>query len=100
LEKGVLELRIKDNDYASVSICYLLLTVGVGLKFGWLGVVWGIVPWILCIFFLFAYRSAKEKLEKQFFNEWKKFFIYASTSSLGLFLGWLVYQIFPVLAHR
>jgi serine/threonine protein kinase len=86
-------------DFYFSNLC-LFFNVMLGLRFGWLGVAGGILLWILCVLFLLAYFSAKKKLEKQSFSTWKQSFIYTVTSSLGVFLGWLVYQNFPIFANR
>ncbi|BAZ30905.1 serine/threonine protein kinase [Cylindrospermum sp. NIES-4074] len=46
-----------------------------------------------------ALALALEKLQKSF-SEWHIFLILLGTSWLGLGLGWLVYQIFPIIGHR
>ncbi|MBC5795350.1 hypothetical protein H5968_09360 [Sphaerospermopsis sp. LEGE 00249] len=85
--------------FASVyaSAYSLFITIILGLKYGLSGVVFGIIKWILCILFILAYFDAKKKLEKESIGKWKQFFIYAGTSLLGIFLGWLGYQFFPQL---
>jgi len=82
---------------AFASIYCLLVTRLLGLKYGWSGIAFGVVIWILCILFIFAYVHAKKKLEQKSIGEWKQFFIVAGTSLLGVFLGWLGYQFFPQL---
>jgi serine/threonine-protein kinase len=51
-------------------------------------------------FLLFvAYSFASKKL-KTSFRKLHYFLILAATSSLGLFLGWLTYQFYPIFANR
>lgn len=49
--------------------------------------------------FCFMYFPVKQKLEKSF-NKWHQFLIFATTSWLGIFLGLLTYQFFPIFANR
>ncbi|MBD2442016.1 serine/threonine protein kinase [Dolichospermum sp. FACHB-1091] len=88
------------NANAIASFSCLLITIILGVNYGWSGLAVSIVIWILCIFCIFAYTSANKKLEQQSLSKWKQFFTYAATSSIGLFLGWLLYQLFPIFGHR
>ncbi|NET01837.1 MAG: hypothetical protein F6K61_14935 [Sphaerospermopsis sp. SIO1G1] len=82
---------------AIASFYCLLITIILGLKYGFSGVAVGVVTWVLCILLILAYFHTKKKLERKSIGEWKQFFIFAGTSLLGVFLGWLGYQIFPQL---
>ncbi|NET70519.1 MAG: hypothetical protein F6K62_05880 [Sphaerospermopsis sp. SIO1G2] len=84
------------NIAITIAIAYcLLLTIILGLEDGWIGVAVGVVTWILCILFILAYFYTKKKLEKESVSESDKFCIIAGASLLGVFLGWVGYQIFP-----
>ncbi|TAF08667.1 MAG: hypothetical protein EAZ77_06550 [Nostocales cyanobacterium] len=48
---------------------------------------------------LVAYGGVYKNLS-QYSNKDYKFLILLSASSIGLFLGWLGYQIFPIFANR
>lgn len=48
---------------------------------------------------LVAYSGVYKNLSKYSSKDYK-FLILLSASSIGIFLGWLVYQFFPVFAHR
>lgn len=50
---------------------------------------------ILFLLFVGILQDAIDE-SKKLFNEWLIFLILVVTSWLGLGLGWLVYQIFPV----
>jgi serine/threonine-protein kinase len=54
---------------------------------------------VSAVIFLFAYPRAKRDLTKSL-SKWHSFGILAGTSLLGLFLGWLTYQFFPIFANR
>ena len=53
---------------------------------------------VSAVIFLFAYPRAKRDLTKSL-SKWHSFGILAGTSLLGLFLGWLTYQILPIFAN-
>ncbi|MDK2409211.1 serine/threonine-protein kinase [Aphanizomenon sp. 202] len=63
-----------------------------GVKYSWIALVAFIMFWFLNILFIFTCIKEIEK----YFSQWHKFLILLCTSWLGLFLGWLIYQIFPV----
>ena len=63
-----------------------------GVKYSWIALVAFIMFWFLNILFIFACIKEIEK----YFSQWHNFLILLCTSWLGLFLGWLIYQIFPV----
>ncbi len=55
--------------------------------------------WISIFLLFVAYSFASKKL-KTSFRKLHHFLILAATSSIGIFLGWLVYQFFPIFARR
>ncbi|MTJ13074.1 serine/threonine protein kinase [Anabaena sp. UHCC 0187] len=65
-----------------------------GVKYSWIALVAFIMFWFLNILFIFTCIKEIEK----YFSQWHKFLILLCTSWLGLFLGWLTYQIFPIFA--
>jgi serine/threonine-protein kinase len=57
-------------------------------------------PGILIVFLLTGiYVTPRRKLQK-FFSRFHQFLIILGTSWLGIFLGWLIYQIFLIFANR
>ncbi|MBD2292526.1 serine/threonine protein kinase [Anabaena sphaerica FACHB-251] len=72
----------------------LLSCIEVVSKYGWVAVVGYIGFSVLHLLVFFAYSFANKQLKK-YFSKLHQFLIMLCTSWLGLFLGWLVHQIFP-----
>ena len=84
------------------NLCILIFLLCVGLLgtfYSWVSAFVSIGFAVIHLLIYFAYVSAGEEL-KQSFNKWHQCLILISPSSLGIFLGWLVYQIFPIFANR
>ncbi|NET01825.1 MAG: protein kinase [Sphaerospermopsis sp. SIO1G1] len=83
--------------YTVSSIYCLFINILLGVENDRSAVLTCILTWILCILFIFTYNCVDKQLKKQSIREDNQEFILAGASLLGVFLGWLVYQLFPQL---
>ena len=87
----------------NLHLLIFLLCVGLlGIYYSWVSALVSIGFAVIHILIYFAYASAGEKLI-QSFTTWERYqylLIRISPSSIGIFLGWLIYQFFPIFANR
>jgi hypothetical protein len=87
----------------NLYLLIFLLCVGLlGIYYSWVSALVSIGFAVIYILIYFAYGSAGEKLIQSFTTwEWYQYLlIRISPSSIGIFLGWLIYQFFPIFANR
>jgi serine/threonine-protein kinase len=78
-------------------ICFLLVS---SYTFSYIFVaLWIVIFFIIQFYLVNVYRELHKYLN-QYSSKDYKFLLLMGTSSLGLFLGWLIYQIFPIFANR
>lgn len=85
-----------------ILICFYLVYFLFCLLLGKSNYLWFVLTgcfFVLAVIFLLTYLRAKQDLTKSF-SKFHSFAILAAISSIGLFLGWLTYQFFPIFPNR
>ena len=59
-----------------------------------------VIFFIIQFYLVNLYREIHKHLSQYSSNKDYKFLVLMGASSLGLFLGWLLYQLFPIFGHR
>ncbi|MBO3459753.1 MAG: serine/threonine protein kinase [Aetokthonos hydrillicola CCALA 1050] len=91
----------------SGSVYSFLAGVWAPLRFGVAGIAWilafflaGFLAFSVGLLTAFPVGLFQRQLSTTFLSKWLRFVIVATTSCLGVGLGWLVYQIFPIFGHH
>ncbi|MBD2137290.1 hypothetical protein H6F32_06750 [Anabaena sp. FACHB-1237] len=85
---------------SNLCIFIFLLCAGLlGLFYSWVSAFVYIGFVIIHLLISFVYVAIHEELSKSF-KKWHQEIMILCTSWLGIFLGWLIYQIFPIFTNR
>ncbi len=97
----VLVLTLPISVVFTFVICFLLVS---SYTFSYIFVaLWIVIFFIIQFYLVNVYRELHKYLNQYSSKDYKFLLLMGTslgTSSLGLFLGWLIYQIFPIFANR